>query len=160
MPQPPCLVTILTPHFGATGNAMPYNPRKPGWLHYLLVTLRAVYYTMAGLAGFGAFFFTPVSFEGTVSYNVTMAGGIIVVVVSLFGLIGVVTEECRIELGALPFVMGGLACYALTLWYLLGETVSRLAQAGAITALTIITFIRLVDLLIVHRKLNQQNRMA
>ena len=139
---------------------MPYNPRKPGWLHYLLVTLRAVYYTMAGLAGFGAFFFTPVSFEGTVSYNVTMAWGIIVLVFSLFALIGVVTEEYRIELGALPFIIGGLACYALTIWYLLGETVSRLAQAGAITALTTITFIRLVDLLIVHRKLNQQNRMA
>ena len=89
-----------------------------------------------------------------------MAWGIIVLVFSLFALIGVVTEEYRIELGALPFIIGGLACYALTIWYLLGETVSRLAQAGAITALTTITFIRLVDLLIVHRKLNQQNRMA
>lgn len=146
--------------YGVTGDLMAYQPYKPLWLHRLLLSLRTVFYTFSAIAGFGALFLTPITLSSEISFYVTKAWGGGVLLFALVAMIGVVLEQYRFEFAALPWIIAGLAIYAATTWAAIPEVSTRLTQAGALSALVIITMIRAIDLLIVHRKLTAQHELA
>lgn len=160
MPLVHFIVTSLTLRFGVTGDLMAYHPYKPLWLHRLLISLRLVFYAFAAVSGFGALFLTPTSLSSTITSYITKAWGGTVLLFALIAIVGVVLEQYRLEFVALPFIVAGVVIYAFTIWFNVPETPSRLAQAGALSALAIVTLIRNIDLLIVHRKLTLQHEMA
>lgn len=94
---------------------------------------RGVSYILMGLAGVAVFILTPTTIEYAIGvFAVYLWGGLLVP-----GLIAGVSAfhgRYRWEYPILPLLIAGLVVYALTLWVMVTDTPTRLAQTLIITA--------------------------
>lgn len=139
-------------------SAVPYT-LTPAWAHWVLYIARMGAYGMLLTSGIGAFFFTPTSIADAISIQLTDSWGVIAMLGAALTMYGSARELYRWELAGLPLTGAAMIIYGYTVWVLTADMVTRLAQAGAISSLVLLLFIRTVDLTLVWRRALAERRM-
>ncbi|MBN8881469.1 MAG: hypothetical protein J0H73_04045 [Salana multivorans] len=135
---------------------MPYLAH-PRWAAVGLYLLRAVLYLALLLMGAGAVWLTPQTIGAQMPAFITDAWGTLAILGALGCLYGSLTRRYRLELVALPLLIGAVIVYAISIWGIVVDAPTRTAQASAITALVIALGIRWVDLLVVRGRLRREH---
>lgn len=136
---------------------MPYV-LAPRWARILLYWLRAALYGALLVAGVGAVWLTPQTISARLPGALTDIWGAFAVVGALVCLVGAMRRRYRWEMTGLPLVAGAVLIYALTIWDIVPDTLTRLAQAASVTALLLALVIRYVDLELVRRRLLREHQ--
>lgn len=127
---------------------MPYTLAPP-WAHRTLYAVRTGAYTSGFVAGLGALVFTPTSISDALSVGVTDTWGVMAMAGAVLALYGSMRERYRWEAAGLPLLGAGMLVYAYTVWSLIPDVPTRLAQAGTISMALLLLLIRMIDLLLV-----------
>lgn len=138
---------------------MPYVLAPP-WARWALYVLRATMYTALLASGVGAWLLTPTTVSDRLPEWIADAWGGLAIVGALGALYGSLTRRYRWEVSALPFLIAATLVYAATIWNIVGDAPTRLAQAAAVTGLVLALTIRYVDLLLVAARMRRAHDRA
>lgn len=136
---------------------MPYLSH-PTWARWTLYVLRAAVHAAALVMGVGAVWLTPQTVSERLPGYLTDVWGILAVIGALGCIYGALTRRYRWELTGLPLEIGAVLIYAITVWDITTDAPTRLAQAGAVTALCLALAVRAVDLIVIRNRLTREHR--
>lgn len=138
---------------------MPYV-EHPTWARRLLHVLRALLYSICVVMGMGAVWLTPQSVSSRLPGALTDVWGLLAVAGAVGCLTGALARRYRWELTTLPLLIGAVVIYAWTSWDAVTDTITRTANAAAVTGLVLALAIRYVDLLVVRSRLRRQHEQG
>lgn len=124
---------------------MPYITAPP-WARRVSYGVLVGVYTMALVMGAGAVLLTPTTISARMPSWLTDAWGVLAVAGALGCLYGAVTRRYRWEWVWLIALIGATVVYAITVWDIVGDAPTRLAQAGAISTMALSLTLRYVQL--------------
>lgn len=136
---------------------MPFRDLPP-WTRRCLRALLGGAYLMVAHAGLSGLVWTPQIIEGAAGIHLTRAWALGAITSAGVAFVGVAWDRYRLEWAAVWWVAASLSIYTTTVWYLVGETPARQAQASALTALCLVLTYRGVELAGHAAKLRREHR--
>lgn len=122
----------------------------PRWADNVVRTLRALAYFCAVLTGTGLVFLYDRPSQVDLS-TITLTG-FMLLIAGAMALVSTLMKRWLLEWVAITGVLFGIFVYLVAIWSRVGEDLSALAGAGAITMLFLFLAIRFLDLTVFYKR--------